>query len=114
MRVSARGIHNLRRAVSTARRSGGLISQQRRQRLRGAEGADRGGRKRKHEVCRWVLQSSRRQSGNAGTARRVRDWPWGMPNSLDVVLMQVAYERRIVAIGVLRPHAGLAALRGSV
>jgi Domain of unknown function (DUF5122) beta-propeller len=37
-----------------------------------------------------------------------------MPNSLDVVLMQVAYERRVVAIGVLRPHAGLAARRGSV
>src|SRR6266550_434875 len=76
--------------------------------------ADRGGRKGKHEVCRWVCSRVVDKSGNVGTARRVRDWPWGMPNSLDVLLMQVAYERRVVAIGVLRPHAGLAALRGSV
>ena len=47
--------------------------------------------------------------GNAGTARRVVDPLGRVPHGLDVVLMQVVDERRVIPLGVLRPDPGLAA-----
>src|SRR6266487_1413180 len=49
------------------------------------------------------------ESGNTGTARRVDDRPGRMPQGLDVVLMQVVDECRVIPLGVLRPDPGLAA-----
>ena len=48
-------------------------------------------------------------SGNAGTARRGDDRLGRMPHGLDVVLMQVVDERRVIPLGVLRPDPGLTA-----
>src|SRR5512132_2853298 len=48
-------------------------------------------------------------SGNAGSARRVDDGLGRMPHGLDVVLMQVVDESRVIPLGVLRPDPGLAA-----
>src|SRR5687767_4544861 len=49
------------------------------------------------------------ESGNAGTARRVDDRLGRVPHGLDVVLMQVVDERRVIPLGVLRPDPRLAA-----
>ena len=49
------------------------------------------------------------ESGNAGTARRVDDRLGRMPHGLDVVLMQVVDECRVIPLGVLRLDPGLAA-----
>ena len=49
------------------------------------------------------------ESGNAGTARRVDDRLGRMPHGLNVVLMQVVDECRVIPLGVLRPDPGLAA-----
>ncbi len=49
------------------------------------------------------------ESGNAGTARHIADRLGRMPHGLDVVLMQVVDECRVIPLGVLRPDPGLAA-----
>src|SRR5829696_2518469 len=46
--------------------------------------------------------------------RHVHKWVGRMPDGLDVVLVQVDYERCVVSVGVLRPDAGLAPARGAV